>query len=238
MVGVTPRWQCVLVAWGDRYPVRDINRLVAAIRAGSAGLMRATLLSDRDRPGLDAGIDPRPIPAWFLQDEFRGPGCQTKLCVFDPGALPGDVPAIFLDLDTIVLGDVARILDLLDTPQAVAILPGPVLPFGAVARILYRLTGRRRYARGNSSVVAFHPAHAGHIACSFRDLHARHGGLKLRLMIADERFISWAAQPTCGRCRRAWWSSSRPNSCSRGAGWRRCAARCRGSGAGARGWWR
>jgi hypothetical protein len=188
-------WQCVLIAWGDRYPVSEINRLVCSIRPGSEGPQRFLLLSDRERPGLDTGVELRRIPEWFMAPELRGSGCQAKLCLFEPGVVPGDMPAIFLDLDTMVFGDLSRLLDVMETPQTVAILQSAILPFGAVARWLYRVTDKRRYARGNSSVIVFHPVHTTFIAQRFRELVDIHGIAGFRPLLADERFISWVAQP-------------------------------------------
>lgn len=188
-------WQCVLIAWGDRYPVAEINRLVQSVRAQSRGPRRFVLLSDRPRAALDPDVELRAIPAWFLAPEFRGPGCQAKLCLFEPGVVPEDLPAIYLDLDTLVFGDLSRLLQVMEGPQVVAILQSAILPFGAFARWLYRVTNQRRYARGNSSIVVFHPAHATYIAARFRDLVARHGVRGFKPLWADERFISWSAQP-------------------------------------------
>lgn len=195
MAGMDPGWQCVMIAWGDKYAADDINLLVRAVKERSKGPDRFVLLTDRDRSGLDPAVHMRPIPPWFLNADFRKGGCQAKLCLFEAGVLPDDMPAIYLDLDTMVLGDLSCLLVLLDRPDAVAILQSALLPFGAVARWLYRQTGGRRYARGNSSVVVFHPKHCTYIATRFRALHAQHGGLNFRPMIADERFISWVAQP-------------------------------------------
>lgn len=188
-------WQLVLICWGARYGAADINRLVASVRAQSTGLARVVLLTDRPRPGLAPGIETRDHPADFLAPELRRSGCQAKLAMFVDGLVPHDRPAIFLDLDTVVLGNVARLLGAVDRPEQIAILQSAVLPFGAVARWLYRVTGGRRYARGNSSVVVFHPAHCGFIAARFRDLMTRYPQFGFRPMIADERFISWVAQP-------------------------------------------
>ena len=52
----TATWQCVLIAWGDRYPVAEINRLVQSVRTQSRGPARFVLLSDRPREGLDQVI--------------------------------------------------------------------------------------------------------------------------------------------------------------------------------------
>lgn len=188
-------WQCVLIAWGDRYPVSEVNRLVQQIRSQSRGPARFVLLSDRPRPGLDAGVEMRGIPDWFLQPKMREGGCQTKLCMFEPGVVPDDMPAIFLDLDTLVFGDLSRLLDIMEGPETIAILQSAVLPFGAFARWLCRVTNGRRYARGNSSIVVFHPAHSTYVAARYRELVARHGTHGIKPLWADERFISWSAQP-------------------------------------------
>lgn len=190
-------WQCVLIAWGDRYSVADINVLVASVRAGSRGVERFVLLSDRSRPGLDSTVEVRPIPDWFLNERMRSSGCQTKLCMFEAGVLPDDLTAIFLDLDTMVFGDLSRILRVVEGPETIALLQSAILPFGAVARWLSRATGGRRYARGNSSTVVFHPARSTYVAARFRELFELHdrNGTRFKPLAADERFISWVAQP-------------------------------------------
>ena len=188
-------WQLVLIAWGTKYSVADINALAAAVRSQSNGLARVVLITDRDRPGLAPGIEIRPHPPEFLQPRMMTGGCQAKLAMFKPGLLPADMPAIFLDLDTVILGDVSRLLSACPAPENVAILQSAVLPFGALGRWIWRRTGGRKYARGNSSVVVFHPAHTGFIAERFLDCLARHPDFGFRPMMADERFISWCAQP-------------------------------------------
>lgn len=180
---------------GRQVPPAEINRLVTAIRARSRGPDRYVLLTDRDRLELDAGIEQRRIPDWYLQEELLKGGCQAKLCLFEAGVLPVDMPAIYLDLDTMVLGDISQLLTVLDRPDAIAILQSAILPFGVFARWLSRRTGGRRYARGNSSIVVFHPAHSAYVAEQFRALFARHGTSGLKSLRADERFISWVAQP-------------------------------------------
>ena len=190
-----PTWQCVLIAWGERYPVAEINALVAAIRDRSRGLGRVVLLSDRPRPGLAEGVDLRRMPDWALEADLLGAGCQAKLCMFEKGVLPDDLPAIYLDLDTMVLGDISILLTVMQGPQSIALLQSALLPFGAAARWLFKVSGGKRYARGNSSIVVFHPAHSDYVATRYRELRARLGKKGIRPMIADERFISWVAQP-------------------------------------------
>ncbi|WP_157791908.1 hypothetical protein [Pseudorhodobacter sp. MZDSW-24AT] len=190
-----PVWQLVLVLWGTKYPVAEVNHLIATVCRHAAHPPRVVLITDRQREGLRPGVVQRLIPDFFMAPEMRGAGCQTKLCMFEAGVVPDDLPAVFIDIDTVVLGDLTRLLALQTERRTVAILQSAVLPFGALARGVFRLTKGRKYARGNSSIVVYHPAETAHIAARYRALVAAHGFNGLRPMIADERFMSWAHQP-------------------------------------------
>lgn len=188
-----PDWQCVMILWGDKYGVDTVNRLVCAVAAHARKPPRFVLLTDRDRPGLDARIIARPIPEVWLGPEMLGTGCQAKLCLFDPGVVPDDLPAVYLDLDTVILGDVGAATGFLK-PGGLMMLQSAVLPFGPLGRLASRLSAGNRYARGNSSVVIYHPADCGYIAARFLDLKRQYPTLGFPPMCADERFISWVAQ--------------------------------------------
>lgn len=188
-----PTWQCVMILWGDKYDVATVNRLVASVARHASRQPRFVLLSDRARPGLDARVSLRPIPEVWLQPEMLRGGCQAKLCMFDPGVVPDDLPAVYLDLDTVILGDVGAAITLLK-PGRLMLLQSAVLPFGPLGRLVYRLTGGKRYARGNSSVVVYHPARFGYIAKRFQELNRQYPAFSFPPMRADERFMSWAAQ--------------------------------------------
>lgn len=188
-----PTWQCVMILWGDRYDVATVNRLVASVARQASRQPRFVLLSDRARPGLDVRVSLRPIPEVWLQPEMLRGGCQAKLCMFDPGVVPDDLPAVYLDLDTVILGDVGAAIALLK-PGRLMLLQSAVLPFGPLGRLVYRLTGGKRYARGNSSVVVYHPAQFGYVAKRFQDLSRQYPAFSFPPMRADERFMSWAAQ--------------------------------------------
>lgn len=190
-----PHWQCLMIAWGEKYGVADVNRIVAAVRAQSSPAPRFVLISDRPRPGLDPSVIIRPYPDWWLQPRLRTGGCQAKLAMFEPGTIPDDLPVVFLDLDTAVLGDLSQAIGMMRDRRSMLMLQSSVVPFGALARWLYRATGGKRYARGNSSVLVFHPAECAGIAARFRELDAAHPGFGFRPLISDERFISWVAQP-------------------------------------------
>ena len=69
-----------------------------------------------------------------------------------------------------------------------------LLPFSGLARMIYRLTKGKRYARGNSYFIFFHPKHCSRISDEFLKTYDAGKFLKFRPIIADERFISWVAQ--------------------------------------------
>ncbi len=195
MSSVKPKWQLVVILWGTKYAVSELNALITTIESKAAHPPRVVLISDRERPDISSHVVTRSFPEFYLRSEFYGSGCQAKLAMFASGIVPTDLPAIYVDIDTLILGDITKVLQLLTTPDSVAMLQSVVLPFGTFARAIYYLTGKRRYARGNSSIVVFHPASCAYIAETFERLYAKHGHLGIRPMIADERFISWVAQP-------------------------------------------
>jgi hypothetical protein len=192
---LSPTWQCVMVCWGDKYSVELINHLMAQIEHHAQTPPRFVLICDQPKPGLRPGAMMRNFPDFFLTPIFKKSGCQAKLAMFEKGVLPEDLPAIYIDLDTIVLGDISKGLKLMDTRQTVAMLPSAIIPFGPIGRTLWKWTDKKNYARGNSSMVLFHPAECHYVAETFRNLFAQHPEFGFRPMVADERFISWVAQP-------------------------------------------
>jgi hypothetical protein len=191
----TATWQCVMVCWGDKYPIELINHLMTEIELHAPLPPRFVLISDLPKPGLRADAVARDFPPFFLNPVFKKGGCHAKLAMFEKGVLSEDLPAIYIDLDTIVLGDISKGLQLMDTRQTVAMLPSAIIPFGPIGRTISRLTNKKNYARGNSSMVVFHPAECQYVAETFRSLYAQYPDFGFRPMVADERFISWVAQP-------------------------------------------
>ncbi len=188
-------YQLVLLLWGTKYSINEVNHLIRRVKSQGKSEPRVVLISDRPREGLEPGVIQRPIPEFFLHPDFVKSGCQAKLAMFEAGVVPDDLPAIYLDLDSVVLGDLALLLSLQRNPQTIAILQSAIIPFGPIGRFLWRMSKGRRYARGNSSIVVYHPRECQFITNRFRALHKEYNGLGQRPMMADERFISWAAQP-------------------------------------------
>lgn len=194
MQKAAPEWQLVLILWGTKYGVAEVNRLIETVRAGASRPFRTVLISDRERPGLDESVVVRPFDPFFLAEDMRSGGCQAKLVMFEEGMVPDDLPAVFIDIDTVVFGDMCRFLDIRESEKSLVIFQSAIVPIGPVGRFLARMTDGKRYARGNSSIVVYHPRHCGHIAQKFRALYTEHGPRGIKPMIADERFMSWANQ--------------------------------------------
>lgn len=152
------KWQLVVVLWGEKYAVAEINALIKSIRSRSTKPAQTVLVTDRPRDGLIEDVLQVKMPQFFNYPIFMRDGCQAKLSVFELNLLPSDLPTVLLDIDTLVMGDLSKLIDLLEKPQTVAILQSAILPFGAFSRSLYKITNKRRYARGNSSVVVFNPS--------------------------------------------------------------------------------
>lgn len=189
-----PSWQCVLICWGTRYSTSLINNLIEHIAAHARTQPLYVLITDSHKSDLLARVRQVQLPEYWLQPAFLRGGCQAKLAMFERGMLDETLPAVYVDLDTVVFGDLVRVLDLMSHPHTIAMLQSAVIPFGPLGRWVYRLTGGRHYARGNSSIVAFHPAHNHEIAERFREINGQDSRFTFRPTIADERFISWVAQ--------------------------------------------
>jgi hypothetical protein len=197
----TATWQCIMLCWGNKYSSALIANLIQHIQQHSQKPAQFVLITDQIKPELSniQTLTQVLMPDYFNQALFKTSGCQAKLAMFEQGLLPTDLPAIYIDLDTVVLGDLSTALEYLDSPKTVTLFQSAILPFGKTSRAIARLSNKRYYARGNSSIVVFQPSQCYYIAEQFklycqqyRCLEEQHFGFKpLR---ADERFISWIAQ--------------------------------------------
>ncbi len=187
------RFCLVLAIWGDRYPDAVVNALVEEARQGSPGLEQVILLTDRHRPRVDAFVQQKMFPVSFQRKEFFSGGYRVKLAVFSREVLPPSMPCVYLDLDSMVTGDLGRLAALVKSADDVFMLPpGGLLGFHPLRRWLHRRTRGKRYATGNSSIMVYRSDAARNIAQRFLDLLAE--GASGRHMAIDDVFISWAAQ--------------------------------------------
>lgn len=154
-----PGFALVLALWGNRYGPPHVNGIVEAAFRQSPNLARVVLMTDRLRDGMDSRIEQKLFPPPFDGPEFFGQGYRAKLAVFAAVEAGAALPCVFLDLDTVVIGDLGRIAALVREPDDLLMLPPAGLRFGRLRRLLDRIRANpAKFPIGNSSVLAFHSA--------------------------------------------------------------------------------
>lgn len=184
----------VLMAWGNKYTNRHINYIYENA-SQSVGLTQTLLITDRIRDGISDDIEQKLIPEWFNKPEFFKGGYPVKLSVFHQDVLQKDAICIYLDLDTLVLGDLQHIAALLKNKNQYFMLPSKSsLGMTFVSRFIFYMTKQTKYSVGNSSVVLFHSASNPNLAQTFIDLY--NDGARGSKFEIDDKFISWFTQKT------------------------------------------
>jgi hypothetical protein len=188
------KWQLALVLWGDKYPDSEVNALIDSVLAYASHPPRIVMITDRNRAEVHSFVEQRPFPDFYMNPSFLQGGCQAKLAMFSKGVLPDDLPTIFLDIDTMVLGDMTKFLQLQKNAKSIVMFHSAGLPFGLMSRKLADLSNKSFYARGNSSIVVFQPSKCFYISEQFMDLFYKNDISNKKPLSSDDRFISWVAQ--------------------------------------------
>jgi hypothetical protein len=166
------RFALILALWGTRYGAPHVNGIVEAAYRLSPDLDRVVLMTDRRREGMDSRIAQKLFPPPFDGPEFVGHGYRAKLAVFSAVPPTERMPCVFLDLDSIVVGDLGRIAAQVQSTDDLFMLPPAGLGFGLLRRLLDRLRGNTlKFPVGNSSVLAFHSAARPNLAETYAEYH-------------------------------------------------------------------
>lgn len=131
--------------WGNAYPAAYVNLLRSAVAARLRRPHRFICLTD-DASGIEAPAEAYPIPLAGLPPERARNGGWPKLAVFRAGLHGIEGPALFLDLDVLVVGALDPLFE--HDPERRLLIIRDWLPRG---QRLYRRRGRI----GNSSVFRF-----------------------------------------------------------------------------------
>ena len=184
-------WYLVLMIWGERYPEEDANRIIRGAMARARNCKGVVVLTDRTDRKIDEAALQVPIDPEFNTPELKGGGLPVKLSMFTIEAIPKGATCIYLDLDTVVVGNLDRLAAL---TQRAPIWTIPVFPrpFSAFYRLLWRATRRRVYATGNSSAFVFVNGFEGNPKQQFLELY-RMGQLPKKLL-NDDLFVGWSCQ--------------------------------------------
>jgi len=191
MTGHSPPFALVLAIWGTRYGAQHVNEIAASAFRLSPGLAEVVLMTDRMRDGIDPRVRQKVFPAPYGEPAFFGTGYRAKLAVFAAVAASPGMPCVFLDLDSIVVGDLGRIADLVRQPDDLFMLPPAGLGFGVLRRAIDRIRGGRHFPIGNSSVLAFHSAASPNLSTVYARRY-REGALEGGWSpVIDDILISW-----------------------------------------------
>lgn len=185
------KWYLVLIVWGDKYPDQYINSIIFSTMRHSPNCAGAIVFSDR----VDRTIDPRgqivPIPNDFSSDAFKAGGYPIKICMFDVPGVPDGTPCIYLDLDSVVIGSLDKLIGLLEHAPIWTI---DVFPrrFSMFFRLLHRLSEGKKFAVGNSSALVYLNKFSGNPTEKFRAI--RNNTASGTLYMHDDKFIASACQ--------------------------------------------
>lgn len=101
--GPASRVCVVCIKWGTKYGPEYVNRLAASLRRHAAVPALEVVCYTDDAAGLTAGVEARPLPSGM-------PGWWNKALLFSLSAAEADTRFVFVDLDTVVVGDVTPLL--------------------------------------------------------------------------------------------------------------------------------
>ena len=163
--------------WGKAYAPDYVNVLASAVRKNLSGEFRFVCFTD-DTNGISSDVETLPIPEMGLSlDNFRF-GAWPKISLFKPKLYDLSGRALFIDLDSMICGDLAPMFD----------HPGTLVMIEEWSRPIDRLKFNPPI-RGASGVIAFEVGMLGHI---YDELVARpeHWTSTMR---NDQRFM-WKQQ--------------------------------------------
>ncbi len=185
-------WCLVMIVWGDMYDSNHVNSIVCSVIDYSPSCDRFVLITDVIRSDVSPEVRQYLIPEFFRHPRFYGGGYPIKLAAFGSVGLPENKRCVFVDLDTIITGDLAVVADLVEKPDHVAMIYKNYR-WLLLSKVLHKLSGGRKYLSGNSSFVAFSSARTKSISTAFEQEHKRRTSKEEDFLWNDDRFISWHA---------------------------------------------
>ena len=183
----------VLVVWGSRFSERDINEIARATLNQASGCKQVLLVTDRIRPQVESFVRQELFPTGFSYPEMFTGGYPAKLALLTCPGAPEDMRCVYLDLDTVILGDIGRIAADLRGGEEVLMLPPSLAGSYSFSRFRFWVSQGKSFTKGNSSVLAFRADKGRRLAQEYLAMRAdprNHGLIQCR---NDDAFISWAA---------------------------------------------
>lgn len=149
--------QIVFVKWGTRYPATWVNRHVRAVKEHASCRVEFCCISDdSDSSQFDQDVRLVSFPEFRAPFDYLKQGCRLKMAMFKRGILQERIPALFLDLDSSFLGDVARVAQHISRYRGIHMLKSHWLPWWPIQRYVSPL-GISPYYHANGSAIGFFP---------------------------------------------------------------------------------
>ena len=199
--------QVACTIWGTEYDASYVNTMVRAVRKYYGGDLIFVCISEDLAIKVDPGVIVRPFPDIGVDFRVLVGRCLPKLSIFVEGALPeSDVKTVYIDLDTMIFGDIGRIASMLDDKNdlfLMEILPAWVCRVIQFARRVFPPFDITYGA--NSSVMVFYPRsfhwlgelykHLGPILI-MPEAHPARVAFPVSgwVFLSDQRFISYFAR--------------------------------------------
>lgn len=96
----------VCMKWGSLYGSEYVNLLSRAVLSNLPEEHEFMCLTD-NTDGIDARVKCEPLPELPIDSSYWKKGGWPKLAVFQPGFLPDGYRVLFVDLDTIITGNIS-----------------------------------------------------------------------------------------------------------------------------------
>ncbi|MEM6656981.1 MAG: hypothetical protein AAF625_02750 [Pseudomonadota bacterium] len=170
MNAVTSKRSCVIcMKWGAYFRADDVNMLFYAVRDNLSLDHDFVCITD-DPQGLDPAIKSHPLHFDQMEQPDWAHGKWPKLLMFDRRIVADYDAALFLDLDLLVTGQLAPLLNIVMDRGGLFLMPKfrGFIWRAIPAKIWDRMPGiMNMVTRGNSSVVGFVPAEQFHLYDDF-----------------------------------------------------------------------
>ena len=168
----------VTIKWGSAFGPDEVNILFNAVTQNTSYRPRFLCLTDNP-DGLLAEIESRPIPTRGLREWPRQRGQWPKICLFHPDLCQEFEQALYLDLDTVVVGKLDPFFE--NPGRGIKVL-------GEGLR--WQKFDASYPTTPNTSVFCYKPQHHLNIFCAFRDdPHSAY-----RTFLLEQEFIGATAK--------------------------------------------
>lgn len=181
--------QVVCVQWGTKYSERYTNSIYRSVRAKCSEEVRFVCITEHTDLDFDPGILVRGFPDFGVPLNDLKRGCMAKLGMFFEGVLEPGLATVYIDLDTMVRGDIAVLANRVRADRGIYLMPSHWVPIWRIASVAKRVAPRFYY-HGNSSIMTFFPEDFYFLGELFTQKLQSGEPYYRKVMLADDRFIS------------------------------------------------